>query len=317
MEFLESLGIAAIPIFGITLIVFLIAGLDKLWNKFINIENVRIISDIESDDNFDIIYQDLLNYYKTKVEIKRRKEIIIVFGIILTLILTFACVLHLQEYTKLDYDIATYIGIFLIGIEIIFLVKNTTFRTTYKKEIIERLAKSVNFTFEYSEDAKNTLQNQYALIGFVDKAYTNISMDDYMVGTLDETAGISLGDLTLEKVERHGDNCLCIPVFRGVVASMNYNNDIRNNIIIEEDRIKDTGTELPENFLGKLIEIYKKYGIVPEIRIKRHYVFLRIHTGEFFEPGVNPMDKQRLFNYYNVIKFINEVMTEIKNVTEV
>jgi len=314
MEFLLILGQAAIPILGITLIVLLIVGVDKLWNKLVNVKNV---SNIEVNDNFDILYQDLLKYYDTKVEIKRRKEIIIVIGIILTLILTFACVLYLQEYTKLDYDIATYIGIFLIGIEIIFLVKNMTFRTTYKKEIIERLAKSVNYSFEYSEDAKNILQNHYALIGFVDKTYTNICLDDYMVGTLDETANISLGDFNLEKVERYGDNSLYIPVFRGVVACMNYNNDIRNNIIIEEDRIVDTGTELPENFLSRLIEIYKKYGIVPEIRIKPSYVFLRIHTGEFFEPGMDPMDKQKLFNYYNVIKFINEVMTEIKNATEV
>lgn len=311
MEFLKIFGLWTGCVLGLMLIIALYWTIfDKGMRK--NMASVKLTND------FDLIYKELSIECKKKLERKKKKELYITILFLIYIILSVPLMCYVGEYTKIDIDVYSKISsmIFIVGIITLFVYENS-FNLLYKKEIVERLAKMVNPSFEYRRKEGGALRKIYEEVGFSDKPFTHSYVDDYIIGNLDKSAVVSLGDLTLENAVKSADKKIYIPVFKGIVAFMNYNNDIRNNIVIEDNRIVDIGSELPEFFLNRLIEIYKKYGIVPEIRIKRGYVFLRIHTGEFFEPGVDPMDKQKLFNYYNVIKFVNEVMTEIKNATEV
>lgn len=292
--------------------------LEKIVMFMMNRNLKKDIVFLDTTCDFDALYQNLFSFYEEKTYIKKKagKIIVAVFAIIT--LLSVPSFMYIAMYTNINYETYGKVVAFILLVGIIALFKiEFKFIDFYKSEIVGTIAKMINSSFEYKKKERKRLTRQYKEAGFVDESYDFAYTKTYIVGSLDGSASVGFGCLKAEKHKGYDENSYSIPIFTGVVACMSYNNDIKNKIYIKQSGVVNLSGELSEFLKNRLDEICEAYRIFPEIIIKRNYVFLRIHTGEFFEPGKDPMDKQMLFNYYIVIRFINEIMTEIKNATEV
>lgn len=87
--------------------------------------------------------------------------------------------------------------------------------------------------------------------------------------------------------------------------------------IYSEDRIK-TMQLLSSDIMQLLIEFHKQYEIDYEIVFRNNTIYMRFFTGAMFEPKIfkNSMDKQLLFIYFYVLKFIVEITKKVNKIIE-
>jgi len=66
------------------------------------------------------------------------------------------------------------------------------------------------------------------------------------------------------------------------------------------------------------MNVKMKYNINYEISIRNDNIFIKFFSGQMFEPPIlkKSMDKQLLFRYYCVIKFVIDISKEINRILE-
>ena len=271
-------------------------------------------------NEFENIYQELLNYYKNGFGRKRKKINIIMVIISSVLLIT---LLYYLNFNKVSSTTTSRLAALCFLIIVLNIIINNKFKKIYKKEIIERLVTRVNSSFKLQDN--EYLREEYIDAGFIDGAYLYIDVpfiypgdihtqiEDYFVGNIGENEFLAFGGVMVELNTRTTTKSR----FKGVFSSLKYNNDIISEMTIGYNQLLEGNSELTEDCANNLLEICKRYEIKPEIKIAPNRAYLRVYSKDIFEPGMFPMNKRKIFNYYNVIKFINEVMTEIKNATEV
>ena len=128
--------------------------------------------------------------------------------------------------------------------------------------------------------------------------------------------------------------------FQGLFSTINCNKNINTYIKITKNKILKTIDKIEmdsSNFekifditssdkilamriltsdtMEYLIEFYNQYKLDFEIVINNDTIYLRFFTGPMFEPKIfsSSMNKELLFMYYSVLKFVLEVTNKINS----
>lgn len=216
---------------------------------------------------------------------------------------------------------------------------------TYKKEVITKFLKLINNKLEYTyleNDEKNgKFLQRYKDAKLDENVYYDFNSDDYIEGFLTDDIFIEMADFNVTTTPKDK----AVPIFEGVFAYIKC--DITTNRIIKICRNEEKFFEglrkiqmdnylfenyfnvytddnifamrfLTHNIMEMLINFYEKYNIHFEIVLKNNELYIRFYSGKMFEPSIyrSSMDKQLLFSYYSIFKFIIDVTREINSIVK-
>lgn len=70
---------------------------------------------------------------------------------------------------------------------------------------------------------------------------------------------------------------------------------------------------LTSDIMNCLLDFHNKYEINYEIAFRNNIIYMRFFTGAMFEPKIfgNSMDKELLFTYFCILKFIVDVTKKV------
>lgn len=198
----------------------------------------------------------------------------------------------------------------------------------FKEKLIDYIVNECLKGFEYDPEGFIS-KEEYLKSKFYEKFDTFFS-EDLIKGTLNGN------EITIAEVEtlKNNDNTNPQPVFHGVFAKISLKHKIKNNVIIttkdeqvenrnivyttnsefnslfnvySDDKI-ETYTLLNERVQNELIELYKMFNLTMDIKIIKHDVFIRIHTGAIFDKLIFTLDeKKKVYEFSIICEVIKEL----------
>jgi len=208
----------------------------------------------------------------------------------------------------------------------------------YKEEIIPNLIKIIDNQLIYkslNNDDCSNVKTDYTKAIFDGEGFSRFYAYDCIEGYLNNDTPIKMYNLRTEHIDEYGNPC---NVFQGIFTYFLSTKDIGTHIqilkklpVTPNKSIKMDNEEFNKRFdvfseneiitmqlltsdmMEQLVDFYDKYYISYDIEIRNNVVYMRFFTGPMFEPKIfgNSMDKQLLFTYYCVLKFILEVTQKI------
>ena len=178
-------------------------------------------------------------------------------------------------------------------------------------------------------------QEYYKSANFDNANSLALFSDDCIKGFLDNEIFINMCDLSVHYDGSHR--------FYGIFAHSKCNKDIGTFVKVsinntatspKKDKVEIDSTEFDDYFsvysdnkiiatqlltsdiMELLVDFYKKYFLDYEIVFRNNTIYTRFFTGPMFEPKIfgNSMNKQLLFTYYCILKFITEVSQKVNKV---
>jgi len=207
----------------------------------------------------------------------------------------------------------------------------------YKIEVIESILSVINPKIKYYES--DLSEQIYIQSGFKDLKNNIRKITDEIEYELDYDTKVELCDLHLKYFEyrRKGAN-VNNDIFEGIIVKITRKKQIENEILIERNRLfksknriknknfefekvfdvyaKDTNTidmYFSEDIKEQILELYKEYGIMFEISIKKNNIYIRFFNGAIFEniAFCNYFSKRKLYKEYiiftNILMIINRL----------
>ena len=340
----------AIVYFCIFTILILAAFLPKFISKSLKANYKNYISLEEIPAEFEKLYENLYHNNIYSLESMRKQvKWKIVFQYSLTVLSFIGFLFGQSDYVIIseEFDIIITV-ICLIGfvISIIFLCLGNKLKRkyieTYKKEIVSSFIKLINNQLEYKPFDLEIFRTQhdYKQAEFDKKSFNRFAQDDYIEGFLDDETFIKMSDLHIQKRTGSGESKHIEEIFHGIFAHTRCNKDIgtyikisknKFKILQKQDRVEMDSEEFEKYFdiysgnkiiamqlltsdiMEFLIAFHTKYELNYEIVFRNNVIYMRFFTGAMFEPKIfgSSMDKQLLFVYFCIMKFIVEILKKI------
>lgn len=306
---------------------------------YISLENTPI----EFENMYNSLYKNNISNLETKR--KKIKRIILLQNTALFfIILGFYAVDNIIISPIITFSLLI-IGIINLPVALFLFLHNLELQKIYKRDykynIIDSFIQLLNSKLTYSPSAAGSdfMLQDYRRAIFDKQDFNSSYIDDYIEGYLDDSTFVKMCDIRVQYITGDGRSKNVKDLFQGMFAFTNSNLDIKTyvkisrNKIITSDRtfIELDNSEFEKYFdvyspnkilamqiltsdvMECLIDFHNKYHLDFEITIKDKFIYLRFFTGGMFEPRIygNSMDKQLLFTYFCIVKFILEVTQKI------
>jgi len=307
------------------------------YKRYITLENIPA----EFENIYEKIYK---NYIYPSKHMKKQAKIRTIICISLSIFLVGSILANINTIPGafLFAGISS-LASFFISINLMRKNKEgRSYAEIYKSEIVPEVIKLINnqLTYNPKSEGRFELRREYMEANFDKKVFTSFYNDDQIEGYLEPEVFAKMSDLHICNITKNGDNINIEEVFQGMFAITSCNKNIGTYIKISKNKLKisdrnnrvemDSG-EFEEYFdvysedknlvmrllthdiMDFLVDFYKKYNLDFEIVFKKNNIYLRFFTGPMFEPKLfgSSMDKQMLFTYYCVLKFIVEITKKV------
>lgn len=347
MRGLKYLIIMSILVAVMVILPIVAKKLKRNYKNHITLEDVPV--------EFERIYEELYNNCINDLEQKRKKvrwRTIIKNIAFIVFIMGYA--ISEFDYVIISNEIDSflvYAGLIGLVIALIFTYKNIKYKrkyvSAYKENIISNYIKLVSNQLNYKIDKVESLKNRndYIEANFDGRKFNRCDVDDYIEGNIDGNSFVKMCDIHIQNVTGSGKSRNVEEIFEGIFANIQSNRDIGAYIKITKDKLKITSgkdkvemdsQEFEKNFdvysenkilamriltadiMECLTDFYNKYKLNYEIVLKGSNIYLRFFTGPMFEPRIfgNSMDKELLFTYYCIMKFIVEITQKVNKVMQ-
>lgn len=220
------------------------------------------------------------------------------------------------------------------------------YKKIYKEQVISRFIKLVDKNLRYSLYGRvgDDMKNKYLVSDFETKAFNRFESEDYVDGKIDGHIYAEIAELNVDYAFKKKKRKFREDLFKGMFAVIRSEKDIgawvkvtknkfklfavRNRMETDNaafEKIFDVYTDnrsvahqlIQGNMIKTLMQFYKDYDLRFEVMFKDNIIFMRFFTPAMFEPKLfgNSIDKKLLFTYYNIIRFISEVVNEVETKT--
>jgi len=314
---------------------------------------LKNISDILSNNEFENLYNKLINSEEIKEVIKEQKILKSeqILGGILTIvgILGFILLIPLGIFFSISGKQAMFFSLLFIGFIIISAIIRRGKSLKYKNVVINEIATTINPSIKYQPiDMSNIFSSPlyrelYWAANFKDIPSNQGSATDYMEYDISYEEHVKLIDLHLQyqNYSHATKSTQTINVFEGIVAKISRNKFIDNEILIEQNKIfkhrnhinyddefdkyfdvsalniDNCQIIISENIKKQLLHLQKKYGIGFDISIKGNNLFVRFSTEKLFEAKptlISLINKKKLYKDYVTFKIIILLIEYINNI---
>ena len=330
-------------------IVVLLAKATKgyVFTKNTKLKNAR--------EEFEKIYDELMQIQNEDLyRLKVIANIFAIIEISLAALLVLGAVFIRIDGVVISESIDTFIKwmlfispLALIGIILLSFKHRRIYKKIYKEQVISKFIRLVDKNLKYSMYGRvgDDMKNKYLVSDFEKKAFNRFESEDYVDGKIDGHIYTELAELNVDYAFKKKRRRFREDLFKGIFAVIRSEKDIgawvkvtknrfsffmpRNKMETDNaafEKIFDVYTDnkavahqlIQGDMVSILMQFYKDYDLRFEVMFKENIIFMRFFTPSMFEPKLfgNSMDKKLLFTYYNIVKFISEVVNKVESSTQ-
>ncbi len=219
------------------------------------------------------------------------------------------------------------------------------YKKLFKEKIIVPLITNVFEGATYSPEAGWT-REQYKEAGYRDWI-DRYSSEDLIVAPMKLKEGVETKmefcEVHTEREDRDSDgNTSYVTIFYGLASKMKIDKNIGTDVYIKRNwsagssKVKLDSPEFEKKFdveaedqimavrlltadvMAEMVDMYEKYKYSFEIHVIHDTIYMRVYTGEVFEPNIfkDSMEYQTLEKYYNVIEAMMSLSKHIYKVID-
>ena len=298
---------------------------------------------------FNELYENL---YKNNIQIlSKSRNKVLIFNVLVVVVNFIAMIVLITSNILLTILLLT----LLLVTSFLYNKYNKEYQILYKnnviKEFITLLNPNLNYVIDefYSNLRYKNPQSKlspvisaYKVAEFDNKMFNLFSIDDTLSGPLSDDCDICMYDISVKNETGSGKNKSIKNIFNGIFLTTNVKINFSTPIKILRNSFNPFGNEkiemdnsefenyfdvigtdkilamriLTPEVLDTLLNFYNTYGIDFEISLYENTMYLRLFTGQMFEPAVvgDPMDKKSLYTYFFILQFILELTQKINKI---
>ena len=207
------------------------------------------------------------------------------------------------------------------------------YRQEYKGTIIANFIHLFNSNLQYIPNEENFMTEAYDKSGLEREIRERYCEQNYIEGRINDNVKMQMAEVKTTITVNTDNGTSERTLFNGMFVETNCDN-IKSSIMIMGNADSSKKTEmdssefeecfdvfsddrilamriLTHDVMSMLSDFYKK--IKFEIAIKNDRIYIRFFTGVMFEPKFknNTLDRELLFKYYYILKFVMEVTAKI------
>ena len=299
---------------------------------------------------FRLLYYKMYGEYEKKINKLRtaclnRMYLLIVPSIIFVIITA-------AKFSESNNQIKIYILLFIIFVMIMISSKAEECRKKYiriyKDEILFSFMKLINPNLEYNEfGARENIEKIYRNSRLETMGFDYLNVDDIISGQISEKTYVDIANIcAVDEYYTFNNIRKKRKIFEGLFSASKCASEIKGTIKIKRQFKSVTSfekkqkVELDNQTFESLYDVYciddnlafriltpdimeklanlGKYGFDIEISIKDSKICTRIGMGPMFEPSIikGALDKDELYTYYCVIKFIVDLTESVNKSLE-
>ena len=315
--------------------------------------NRKILSEdgtyIEAPE-FRLLYYKLLGEYEKKIKTLRNaclnRMCLLIVPAIISVIITAA------KFPDSNNQLKIYILLFIILVMIMIASKAEECRKKYiriyKDEILFSFMKLINPNLEYNEfGAREKIEQIYRKSRLETMGFDYLKVDDIISGQISDKTYVDIANIcAVDEYYTLNNRRKKRKVFEGLFSASKCAGEIKGTIKIKRQFKsvtkfeKKQKVELDNQTFEALYDVYceddnfafriltpdvmekltnlGKYGFDIEIAIKDSKICTRMGMGPMFEPSIikGALDKDELYTYYCVIKFIVDLTESVNKSLE-
>ena len=224
------------------------------------------------------------------------------------------------------------------------------YKNSFKENVISKIVPLVNSNLLYfnGNDIAINIEPEYRASGFDGYDYNSFKIDDYIQGNIEDDLILRMADVIVKNIIQTKNGESSEDIFNGIFVMVNSGDtddkEKDNNKIVTiysnvysinpDTKVEVESEEFNKYFLvstndkiyalqiltADVINIlltYKKvYDLDFEIKIRGARTYIRFHIDNMFEPKIfkEALDKDDIYIYYNVLKFIIDFSKELNKV---
>lgn len=224
------------------------------------------------------------------------------------------------------------------------------YKNSFKENVISKIVPLVNSNLLYfnGNDIAINIEPEYRASGFDGYDYNSFKVDDYIQGNIEDDLILRMADVIVKNIIQTKNGESSEDIFNGIFVMVNSGDtddkEKDNNKIVTiysnvysinpDTKVEVESEEFNKYFLvstndkiyalqiltADVINIlltYKKvYDLDFEIKIRGARTYIRFHIDNMFEPKIfkEALDKDDIYIYYNVLKFIIDFSKELNKV---
>ena len=224
------------------------------------------------------------------------------------------------------------------------------YKNSFKENVISKIVPLVNSNLLYfnGNDIAINIEPEYRASGFDGYDYNSFKVDDYIQGNIEDDLILRMADVIVKNIIQTKNGESIEDIFNGIFVMVNSGDtddkEKDNNKIVtiysnvysinSDTKVEVESEEFNKYFLvstndkiyalqiltADVINIlltYKKvYDLDFEIKIRGARTYIRFHIDNMFEPKIfkEALDKDDIYIYYNVLKFIIDFSKELNKV---
>ncbi len=224
------------------------------------------------------------------------------------------------------------------------------YKKSFKENVISKIVPLVNSNLLYfnGNDIAINIEPEYRASGFDGYDYNSFKVDDYIQGNIEDDLILRMADVIVKNIIQTKNGESSEDIFNGIFVMVNSGDtddkEKDNNKIVTiysnvysinpDTKVEVESEEFNKYFLvstndkiyalqiltADVINIlltYKKvYDLDFEIKIRGARTYIRFHIDNMFEPKIfkEALDKDDIYIYYNVLKFIIDFSKELNKV---
>lgn len=224
------------------------------------------------------------------------------------------------------------------------------YKNSFKENVISKIVPLVNSNLLYfnGNDIAINIEPEYRASGFDGYDYNSFKVDDYIQGNIEDDLILRMADVIVKNIIQTKKGESSEDIFNGIFVMVNSGDtddkEKDNNKIVTiysnvysinpDTKVEVESEEFNKYFLvstndkiyalqiltADVINIlltYKKvYDLDFEIKIRGARTYIRFHIDNMFEPKIfkEALNKDDIYIYYNVLKFIIDFSKELNKV---
>lgn len=224
------------------------------------------------------------------------------------------------------------------------------YKNSFKENVISKIVPLVNSNLLYfnGNDIAINIEPEYRASGFDGYDYNSFKVDDYIQGNIEDDLILRMADVIVKNIIQTKNGESSEDIFNGIFVMVNSGDtddkEKDNNKIVTiysnvysinpDTKVEVESEEFNKYFLvstndkiyalqiltADVINIlltYKKvYDLDFEIKIRGARTYIRFHIDNMFEPKIfkEALNKDDIYIYYNVLKFIIDFSKELNKV---
>ena len=224
------------------------------------------------------------------------------------------------------------------------------YKNSFKENVISKIVPLVNSNLLYfnGNDIAINIEPEYRASGFDGYDYNSFKVDDYIQGNIEDDLILRIADVIVKNIIQTKNGESSEDIFNGIFVMVNSGDtddkEKDNNKIVTiysnvysinpDTKVEVESEEFNKYFLvstndkiyalqiltADVINIlltYKKvYDLDFEIKNRGAKTYIRFHIDNMFEPKIfkEALDKDDIYIYYNVLKFIIDFSKKLNKV---